>query len=311
MKRSTGIHQSNSQYDNIKKMIKHAWHNNPSLAMLHDKIAEKKRISPMDRPGEWNRAIRMKKRIAAGAPKRGVTMFEEGKNIALRRDDFWRWGTTSIKNISVLKAILNRMLPRRYHKWCPEAYYKHYWSVSNDTHELYITARVRTTTCNPSVLKFRLKEISDDPKIKIVIDYHRIHTDRQHRQAIWSARDAMCRLIVEMDDWYAEMKEKEISLIGEEQSYNKDMTLPSPGAELTAADRFPRRSGIDVETTGNEIWGDFQARAERGTYIKPEAIFDPRKWDLNPIRKPQWTIPRVEGSLAQHRHHTSTKDTHQ
>ena len=278
-------------------------------------------------------------------------VFAEGKQ-ARRRDDFWRWGTHHIDRISVLRAVLDRMLPRRYHKWNESTTYSHKWgrpedSDDGETTELFILVKMRTDRVVPSVLKFRFKEMqaaeeegaaaptakrtgdggwstADEADVRIAIDYQRVQTFYQHQWAVYIARDSLTRLIVEMDDWYAAASAEEVALMGEAAFAAEQALLDAPAAapahderpsaDLASGGRFLTRSGTRrTETTPEEEeaktrWGAGLGRAER--QLQGRVMYDPRAWDLAPLKKPEWRIPRVDSQLAWHRDRESTADSH-
>eukprot|EP00754_Rhynchopus_humris_P001027 Rhum_TRINITY_DN10645_c0_g1::Rhum_TRINITY_DN10645_c0_g1_i1::g.39360::m.39360 len=275
-------------------------------------------------------------------------VFGEGKQ-ARRRDDFWRWGTHHIDRISVLRAVLDRMLPRRYHKWNESTTYSHKWgrpedSDDGETTELFILVKMRTDRVVPSVLKFRFKEVpaaargeetkkgagdggwstADESDVRIAIDYQRVQTFYQHQWAVYVARDSLTRLIVEMDDWYAAASAEEVALMGEAAFAAEQALLDAPAAapahgarasaDLATGGRFLTRSGTrTTETTpaeeeAQQRWGAQLERAER--QVPGRVMYDPRAWDLAPLKKPEWRIPRVDSQLAWHRDRESTADSH-
>eukprot|EP01065_Artemidia_motanka_P020183 TRINITY_DN24174_c0_g1_i1.p1 TRINITY_DN24174_c0_g1~~TRINITY_DN24174_c0_g1_i1.p1 ORF type:complete len:353 (+),score=99.05 TRINITY_DN24174_c0_g1_i1:48-1106(+) len=257
---------------------------------------------------------------------------------APRRDDFWRWGTLSIRRLPMLMELLDRMLPRRYHKWCTDSSYEHYWgdparSADGQTQELFLLGRFRQHDQVPSVLKFRMKETPQSVNgIRITIDYLRVITNPMHRWTMWTARDAMCRLITEMDDWYAQELKKEVLALGETAAEEKRAMLEDgltvkrrpPSAEtLDALSKIPKAAAALMSLgtlppastpTHNhlsvpqkedakeylydqgKLWGETTVREQRP--VHPRALYDPREFDLQPLQRPEWPIPRVEGNIG-------------
>ncbi|KAJ9470301.1 hypothetical protein DIPPA_19962 [Diplonema papillatum] len=281
-------------------------------------------------PGDWIKHLPQlaKKRVLTkrNLPTASLTRYLADEKLAPRRDDFWTWGTLHIDKVSVLAALLNRMLPRRYHKWYENTAYTHEWvapgdSEDGETTELFILARVRGASV-PSVLKFRMKPAENPGKddIKVIIDYHRVRTDHGHQWSVWVARDATCRLIQEMDDWYKEMTQREVALLGDDTVSDKVKCLPAavaPG-DAKAKHRFQRYSGVAAKTTTAPVtsaeaaqqaeWGYGLTREERP--LPSQSMYDPRKWDLEPIKQPAWPIPRIDGQLAWQRDKSSTANSH-
>eukprot|EP01063_Lacrimia_lanifica_P013801 TRINITY_DN20406_c0_g1_i2.p1 TRINITY_DN20406_c0_g1~~TRINITY_DN20406_c0_g1_i2.p1 ORF type:complete len:327 (+),score=123.07 TRINITY_DN20406_c0_g1_i2:115-1095(+) len=244
------------------------------------------------------------------------SVFEEKETIkAPRRDDFWRWGTLHIDRVPVLRALLDRMLPRRYHKWYDSTTYEHHWvgpedSEDGETTELFFLVRHRGEHNIPSVLKFRMKEVRDaSSDIKIMIDYQRVETNYLARWAVMICRDATTRLINEMDDWYAEMKAQETELLGPAASTDLDRLLPdalpsSPAPK--AAARFKKVAGIAPRREGR--WSAGLSRKERRT--SEAAMYDPQDWDTKPLRATAWPIPRIDHEMPDMRDQATGKDTH-
>ena len=289
----------------------------------YDRFEEMKALSPYER-----KRLRMK-----WAPEK-ENIFATSHR-APRRDDFWRWGTTSISEVSILRALLERMLARRYHKWNSDTTYTHEWgepadSDDGETTELFILIRMRNMKQVPSVLKFRMKKAvqGGDDDIRIVIDYHRLHTNHAHQFAAWIARDGVTRLIVEMDDWYRLMKERKIGLLGEESvdlEFEKIRLLEDKLANVKPAPQ----SGVQEESlqgVGEEVKKEIKKKSrffkrsgvrstalavplERGN-LKEKVLFDSKKWDLKPLRSTAWPIPRVDGTLSHSRARLSTEHTH-